>query len=125
MSFHLLALHGNPLAISPSYCFTCGGDPCILPSFCIVCREVDFRNYRAASQADHLKWFAERANELAAHWRAGRMLKVDAVDRAYSFATALGLLLFDGPTLEEAEASYAAAVEMVQLVLAAAFEGPQ
>jgi hypothetical protein len=125
MSFRLLELHGNPLAISPSYCFTCGGDPCILPSFCIACREVDFRNYRAASQADHLKWFAERANELADHWRAGRILKPDAVDRAYNFAQALGLLLYDGPNPEEAEASYNAAVEMVQLVLSAAFEGPR
>jgi hypothetical protein len=45
------AMNENPLAISPSYCFTCGGDPCILPSFCRACRIVDARNSRAAKQA--------------------------------------------------------------------------
>jgi hypothetical protein len=117
----LYLLHGNPWAISPTYCFTCGGDPCSLPSFCDACRAVDFRNYRAVTQADRFEWFAERANELAAQWRAGHMLKADAVERAHNFAVAIGLLLFDGPTLEQAEATYAADVEMVQRILAAAF----
>jgi hypothetical protein len=53
------ALNENPLAISPSYCFTCGGDPCVLPSFCKACRIVDARNSRAAKQAIHV-WPATR-----------------------------------------------------------------
>jgi hypothetical protein len=117
----LYLLHGNPWAISPTYCFTCGGDPCILPSFCDACRAADYRNYRAVTQADRLTWFAERTNELASQWQAGHMLKADAVERAYNFAVAIGLLLFDGPILEQAEATYAADVEMVQRILAAAF----
>jgi hypothetical protein len=123
VEFYLL--HGNPWAISPSYCFTCGGDPCILPSFCEACRQADFRNYRAVSQADRLKAFAEHARELASQWQAGLIAKADAVERAHNFAVAAGLLLFDGPNLEQAEASYAAAVETVQHILTAAFESSQ
>jgi hypothetical protein len=121
----LYLLHGNPWAISPTHCFTCNHDPCARPSFCGKCREIDFRNYRAVSQADRLNWFAERTDELAMQWRAGHMLKTDAVERAHGFATAIGLLLYAGPALEQAEAAYAAAVETMQLILAAAFQEPQ
>jgi hypothetical protein len=117
----LYTLHGNPLAISPTHCFTWGHDPCMLPSFCEACQLVDFRNYRGETARDHLKAFALRANELASQWRKGRMLKTDSVERAYNFAVALGLLLYDGETYDQAEISYNLRVNTVQRVLTASF----
>jgi hypothetical protein len=117
------ALHGHPLAISSSYCFTCGGDPCILPSFCDACRLVDFRNRQRLQSRPKgdLKAVALRANNLASFWTNGQMPEVDAVDKSYDFAVALGLLLYDGPTYEQAELLYNSRVDAIQHVLAAAF----
>jgi hypothetical protein len=120
----LYTLKGNPLAISQSYCFTCGGDPCAWPPFCAACRAVDARNRRPKAQPDDdLKAFALRAYEFASLWKSGRLIKVDAVDKAFNFATAIGLMLYDGKTLEEADKLYDERVDTVQSVLDAAFGG--
>jgi hypothetical protein len=49
------------------------------------------------------------------------MLKTDSVERAYNFAVALGLLLYDGETYDQAEISYNLRVNTVQRVLTASF----
>jgi hypothetical protein len=63
----------------------------------------------------NLKKFAIRTRHLAEQWRAGNMLKVDAVDAAYNFAAALGLT--DEPKIF----TWAVGDDIVQRVLAAAF----
>jgi len=74
------------------YCDTCGGFPCIYPPFCKASRAADMRRgHKPPSLVADLKAFAARAAELANQWRAGRIDKADAVDKAYNFALALGL----------------------------------
>jgi hypothetical protein len=109
----------NALAISPTYCDSCGEDPCIRPQFCAACRLADPRigqqQQPERSPGPNLKEFAIRTRQLADQWRNGNMLKVDAVDAAYNFAAALGLT--DEPKIF----TWAVGDDIVQRVLAAAF----
>lgn len=122
-----MSIHVAPsAAVSVSYCDTCGGDPCGYPPFCGSCRVADaFVAPPKPTKASDLIRLAERARELADLWTAGAMSKIDAVDRAYNFAVALGLCRDSGNSDDFAEAKHGRPRKFdddtVQRILVAAF----
>lgn len=106
------------------YCDTCGSAPCILPSFCAACRAADLRRgYRVPTLEIDFKHLAQRAFELAQKWRSGLLGKIEAVDRSYDFAIALGLHYRLARSAEDFQRCMPEMV--IQRVLAAAFARPR
>jgi hypothetical protein len=109
----------TPAALAPElYCDVCACWPCETPGFCELARISDRQRLRKQTRSkpptveEDFNTFAKRARDMAAEWRVGAMLKVDAVDRSYNLACALGL-------------HYRASEDLIQRVLVAAFRGLQ
>ena len=103
-----MSVHVAPsAAISATYCDTCGDDPCTYPPFCRTCRAADtFVAPPKPTKVGDLICLAERARQLADLWIAGAMSKIEAVDRAYNFAVALGLCRDSGNSDDFASAKH-------------------